>query len=148
MSTVELPDLQKVPAAKDFKAVTTTKNKLVKGIKASQTIEAQIAFIQENFPAALEEYATIIFNQAGIEEEIDAEPSLNFLGRLDFKSIFTEEEERVEESQVQQTKLMSLVEKVDRTSERMMEKVEKLTKKSADKGILANIEKVIIINYS
>ena len=138
MAQSELPELNKM-AARDFKMVTATKNKLLKGIKASQTVDAKVSYIAENFPEALEEFTSIIFELAGIDEEIQNEVAMNFLGRLDFKAVF--EQERIAESHVKEAKLISLIEKVDKSNEQLVEKVDRMSRKT-DKNVLANIEKV------
>ena len=142
MASSEMPEMTKIPQARDFKAVTSTKNKLLKGIKASQTLEAKVQFITDNFPDALEEFTSIIFELSGLDEEIQTEQELQFLGRLDFKAIFTEE--RIADSQLKEAKLISLVEKVDKSNDQLIEKVEKALNRKSDKHILASIEKVRI----
>ena len=133
-------EMTKIPTVRDFKVVTATKNKLVKGLKASTSVDLKIQYVQEHFPEALEEYTSVIFEQAGMSEDIEEEVALNFLGRLDFQKVFTEE--RIADSQFKEAKLLSLIEKVDRTNEQMIEKMDKLDSKKSDKHVLAKIEKV------
>ena len=140
MASSEMPEATKIASVRDFKAVTSTKNRLLKGLKASQTLDAKVQFIQDNFPEALEEFTTIVFELSGLDDDIQKEEDLKFLGRLDFKAIFTEE--RIADSHIKEAKLISLVEKVDKSNEKLAEKVEKMLSRKSEKHALATIEKV------
>ena len=99
-------------------------------------------------PDALEEYVMVILDQADLSDRIQEEPDLTFLGRLNFRTIF--EDERIADSHVKEAKLLSLIEKVDKSNELMATKFEKLEKslpgKSEGAAIL-KIEKVRVFNF-
>ena len=84
---VEIPEMQKIAPAKDFKVFTQTKNKLVKDLKVEQSNESIIEYMRENVSAALSEFMDIIFDQAGLEAKINESTDLKFLSTIDFTRV-------------------------------------------------------------
>ena len=108
MVETDPPEMTKVkPTKKDFKTVTTTKNNLVKAIKAYDDDELVVEYIQNELPKAIDEYVSIVFEAAGLEEKMQENPNFAFLNKLDFKSMVTED--RIIDSKVKETKLLSFM---------------------------------------
>ena len=115
MVETEPPEMTKVkPTKKDFKTVTTTKNNFVKAIKAYDDDELVVEYIQNELPKAIDEYVSIVFEAAGLEEKMQENPNFAFLNKLDFKSMVTED--RIIDSKVKETKILSLIEEVQRSN--------------------------------
>ena len=115
MVETDPPEMTKVkPTKKDFKTVTTTKNNLVKAIKAYDDDELVVEYIQNELPKAIDEYVSIVLEAAGLEEKMQENKNFAFLNKLDFKSMVTED--RIIDSKVKETKLLSLIEEVQRSN--------------------------------
>ena len=109
---------------RDFKQVTATKNRIVKAIKSSQSDEAVIELLTRELPKALDEYASILFEAAGIDSKIEQEENYRFLKNIDFEAII--ESDRILGTVVKEVKFLSLLEEMKKSAEDSASKVEKL----------------------
>lgn len=116
---------------RDFKTVTTTKNKIVKAINNSLSDEAIIEYIHRELPKALEEYSSIVFELAGLDTKIQSESDFKFLRNLDFQALLTGD--RLIDTQVKETKFISLLEETLRSNKEVVSTVKQL--KNAPGGI-------------
>ena len=115
MADTEPPEMTNVEQPKrDFKTVTTTKTRLVKAIKACEDDEVVIEYIQNELPKALEEYVSVVMELAGLDTKIQEKQNYKFLGKLDFRSMVTED--RIIDSKVKETKILSLIDEVQRSN--------------------------------
>lgn len=136
---------------RDFKTVTTTKNKLVKAINNSQSDEAIIEYILNELPKALDEYSSIVFELAGLDSKIQSDSAFKFLRNLDFQGLLRSE--RLVDTQVKETRLISLIEETLRSNKEVVTVVKKLNDAPVSKpdpntatGIqatMSRVEKVI-----
>ena len=107
MSTVEQPK-------RDFKVVTTTKNRLVKAIKACDDDEIIVDYIQKELPGAIDEFVSIIMELAGLDEKIQTNKHFEFLKKLDFQSMVMAD--RLLDTQVKETRVFSLLDEIQRSN--------------------------------
>ena len=126
MSIDSAPELEPM-TKRDFKTVTTTKNKLVKAINNSQSDEAIIEYLVRELPKALEEYSSIVFELAGLENKIQAEPAFECLKKLDFEGLLTSN--RIVDTQVKETRFISLLEELHRSNKDLVQTVQGLKEK-------------------
>ena len=115
MSETELPKMSTVdPPKRDFKAITTTKNRLVKAIKACEDDEMVVEYIQRELPGAIDEYVTVVLDLAGLNSKIQSDKNFEFLQKLDFGSMVTAE--RLIDTQVKETRVRSLLDEVQKSN--------------------------------
>ena len=108
----EPADLTQI-AKKDFKTVTNTKNTIVKAVKNSLSDEAIIEYLVRELPKALDEYSTLVFEQAGLESKIQTQSDFKFLKNLDFQALLTSE--RLIDSQVKESRFLSVIDEIQRS---------------------------------
>ena len=149
MTDTEPPKMTNVEQPKrDFKTVTNTKNRLVKAIKAYDDDELIIEYIQAHLPKAIDEYVSIVMEAAGLDEKIQENPNYQFLGKLDFQSMVTED--RIIDSKVKEMKIRSLIDEVQRSNVNLANKLDVFVKTgststSSDSkldGTISRVEKV------
>ena len=147
------PEMTQINTKRDFKTVTTTKNKIVKAINNSLSDEAIIEYINRELPKALEEYTSIVFALAGIETKVQTESDFEYLKKLDFHSFLTSN--RLIDTQVKEAKFFSLLDEYTKSSKEMVLAVNKLVKAPVSKpdpssspeiqATMARVEKVLKI---
>ena len=136
-------------AKRDFKTVTTTKNRIVKAINNSLSDEAIIEYLHVELPKALDEYLSIVFELAGLEPKIQSKSDFAFLKNLDFQALLTSD--RLIDTQVKETKFISLLEETLRSNKEVVTTVKQIKNAPVSKpdqvvGIQATmtrVEKVI-----
>ena len=115
MADGEPPKMTSVKTSKkDFKTVTTTKNRIVKAINACEDDELAIEYIQTELPKALQEYVDALLEAAGLEEKIQTDENYKFLAKLDFQSMVTAD--RIIDTHVKETRVKSLLDEVQRSN--------------------------------
>ena len=115
MTETELPKMSNVdPPKRDFKAITTTKNRLVKAIKACDDDEMVVEYIQRELPGAIDEYVAVVMELAGLNLKIQSDKNFEFLQKLDFGSMVTAE--RLIDTQVKETRVRSLLDEVQKSN--------------------------------
>ena len=111
-------------AKRDMKAVTNTKNSIVKAVKNSLSDEAIIEYLIRELPKALDEYASLIFEQAGLDSKIQSNLDFSFLKNLDFQALLTSE--RLVDTQVKESKLLSVIDEIQRSNRELVTTVKGL----------------------
>ena len=109
---------------RDFKTVTTTKNKIVRTINNSLSDEAIIEYLLQEFPKALEEYSSIVFELSGLEPKIQSNKDFKFLKNLDFEALLNSD--RLIDTKIKETKVLSLLEEVDRSNKLLTKTIQEL----------------------
>ena len=99
---------------RDFKTITATKNRIVKAIKACDDDEMVVDYIQKQLPEAIEEYVSVVLEAAGLDSKIQTDKNFQFLGKLNFRSMLTAD--RLFDTQVKETKVISLLEEVQKSN--------------------------------
>lgn len=115
MSETELPKMSNVdPPKRDFKTITTTKNRLVKAIKACDDDEMVVEYIQRELPAAIDEYVAVVMELSGLNPKIQNDKNFEFIQKLDFGAMVTAE--RLIDTQVKETRVRSLLDEVQKSN--------------------------------
>ena len=115
MAEIEPPKMIPVEQPKrDFKTITATKNRIVKAIKACDDDEMVVDYIQKQLPEAIEEYVSVVLEAAGLDSKIQTDKNFQFLGKLNFRSMLTAD--RLFDTQVKETKVISLLEEVQKSN--------------------------------
>lgn len=141
----DLPEMTPTTTKRDFKTVTTTKNTIVKAIKNSLSDEAIIEFLLRELPKALDEYSSIVFELAGLEDKIQTEPDFKFLKNLDFEAFLSSD--RLVDTKVKEAKLFSLLDEFKRSNKELVQNVQNLRTNEApvvkpDQNLQATITRV------
>ena len=139
----EPPKMTDIQEKKDFKTVTTTKNKIVKAINNSLSDEAIIEYLNRELPKALDEYVSILFEVAGLDTKIQTQKDFEFLKKLDFGCLLTSD--RLIDTQVKETRFISLVEEIQKSNKQVISTMNQLKNapgKNPDLNIQATMTRV------
>ena len=114
MSETEPPKMANIePPKRDFKTITTTKNRIVKAIKACDDDELVVEYIQRELPGAIDEYVAVVMELAGLNPKIQSDKNFEFIQKLDFGAMVTAE--RLLDTQVKETRVLSLMDEVQKS---------------------------------
>jgi len=115
MSETDPPKMATVePPKRDFKAITNTKNRLVKAIKACDDDEVTVEYIQRELPGAIDEYVNVVMELAGLSSKIQTDKNFEFIQKLDFGAMVTAE--RLIDTQVKETRVRSLLDEIQKSN--------------------------------
>ena len=109
---------------RDFKTVTTTKNRIVKAINNSLSDEAIIEYLTRELPKALDEFSSIVFELAGLDTKIQTQSDFAFLKNLDFDSLLTSD--RIIDTQIKETRFMSLLDEIQKSNKQVITSLDNL----------------------